>query len=296
MNAAKFFAVEIVDKFSRMAMLIFAGIILGSVLAVAFYNLVLQSFGWTLTLIVIYCVAFSLYVSYTNTKRKVTQVEIFKDHLGFVFKKKNEISTRAVLHYNDIKSYKISPLTDKKNSQKETPDPNGYSLRVFGFKTVIEKNDGEILEFQDSYSDGVLMYSPAYVYRMLDVKRYIPEFPLELVNFDSKKDVEDFKQQFSYYSENEANLPLLKNKKYCFCLIKYTLIFALIALIVGSAIAYILYNDLKDTQTALTLLWTVLGIIIAIIVPMYLFAFVTTVFGGKFNKYARNIIKAVICE
>ena len=198
MNTAKFFAVEIVDKVSRMAMLIFAGIILGSVLAVAFYNLILQSFGWTLILIVLYCVAFSIYVSFTNAKRKVSQVEIFKDHLAFVFKKKNEISSRAIVNYNDIKSYKISPLTDAKNLKKENPDKNKYSLRVFGFKTTIEKNDGQILEFQDSYSDGVLMYSPAYVYRMLDVKRYIPEFPLELVNFDSKKDVEDFDKQFEY--------------------------------------------------------------------------------------------------
>ncbi len=296
MNTAKFFAVEIVDKVSRMAMLIFAGIILGSVLAVAFYNLILQSFGWTLILIVLYCVAFSIYVSFTNAKRKVSQVEIFKDHLAFVFKKKNEISSRAIVNYNDIKSYKISPLTDAKNLKKENPDKNKYSLRVFGFKTTIEKNDGQILEFQDSYSDGVLMYSPAYVYRMLDVKRYIPEFPLELVNFDSKKDVEDFDKQFEYYTENENNLPLFKNKRYCLCLLKYTVIFAVIALLIGCAIAYILYYDLKDTQTALTMLWAVLGIIVAIVIPMYMFAFTTTVFGGKFNKYARNVIKTIIKE
>lgn len=296
MKADRFYVVEIVDKLSRMLMLMFAGIILGVVLALFYYNIFDPEIGATLTVIIIYCIVFSSYVSFTNAKRNVSKVEIFKDHLSFVFEKKNEISTRTNINYSDILEYKISPLSDKKNLKLENPDKNKFSLRVFGFKTTVKTKSGEELQFQDSYSDGVLIYSPAYVFRMLDIKRYIPDFPLVLENFDSEKDPEDFKYQFEYYEKNEKTLPFSKNKKYLKCLLKYTLIFTIIAAVIALVLSYMLYAAVKTPAVITALLWTTLGILIIMTVPSYVVALFTSFFGNIFNRKTRNIIQNIIKE
>ncbi len=115
MKADRFFTVEIVDKCSRMFMLLFAGIILGSVLALFFYNVICPQIDAMLILIAIYCCAFSTYVVVANARRKITKIDIFKDKLAFIFSQKNSISTKTELNYSDIKSYTVTPLTDKRN-------------------------------------------------------------------------------------------------------------------------------------------------------------------------------------
>lgn len=296
MKADRFFVVNIVDKFSRMFMLVFAGMVLGAVLALAYYNIFRPEIGSTLTLISVYCVIFICYVYVANSKRKITKVEIFKDHLSFIFAKKNEISTRQDINYSDIKSYKISSLTDKKNYNSANPDKDKYSLRVFGFETTIETNDGSILNFSDNSRDGVLIYSPTYIYRMLDVKRFVPNFPLELVNFDSKKDVENFKYQFDYYSLGGETLSVFKNKKYLICLFKYTLAFALIAVIVAGIIGYTLYIGLKNPGSFYMLIYATIKILLSIVIPMWIIAVLTSVIGAKLNRHAKNTIQSIITE
>ncbi len=296
MNADRFFAVDIVDKFSRAFMLLFAGITLGAVLAFGYYYIIMPSIGATIALISLYCILFASYVGFTNSKREISKVEIFKDRLSFVFEKKHEISKRKTVLFKDIKSYKISPLTDKKNSLKENPDINKFSLRVFGFKTTVELFDGETFSFQDSFSDGVLVYSPSYVYRMIDIKRFIPDFPLVLENFESEKEPENFKYQFKYYQELNENLSIFKNKRYLACLTKYTVIFAIIAAIIALVIAYIIWADFKDMSNALMMLYTTFGILVGIMVPMWLVAISTSFCGGKFNLKAKNIIEKIIKE
>lgn len=298
MKTDRFFVVEIVDKFSRMVMLFFAGLVLGAVLALGYYYVLEPSIGATVTFIAIYCAIFATYVAITNSLRKITKVEIFKDKLSFVFEKKNEISSRKDVYYNDIKSYKISPLTDKKNAAKENPDKDKYSLRVFGFKTDVELFNGEKITFQDSCSDGVLIYSPSYIYRMIDVKRFNPNFPLILENFESKKEPENFNYQFKYYEELNKNLSLFQNKRYLMCLIKYTLIFTLVvAVLSGTAIAACLYYKVLKSQADMFMfIYSTLGILVGILIPMWLVAGLTSLVGGKFNLKAKNTIEKIIKE
>lgn len=298
MKTDRFFVVEIVDKFSRMVMLFFAGLVLGAVLALGYYYILEPSIGATVTFIAIYCAVFATYVAVTNSLRKITKVEIFKDKLSFVFEKKNEISSRKDVYYNDIKSYKISPLTDKKNAKKEIPDKDKYSLRVFGFKTTVELNNGETIQFQDSYSDGVLIYSPSYIYRMIDVKRFNPSFPLVLENFESKKEPENFNYQFKYYEELNKNLSLFQNKRYLMCLVKYTLIFTIVVILLAALAiwACIHYKVLSSQNDLLMFIYSAIGILIGIIVPMWLVASLTSLVGGKFNLKAKNTIEKIIKE
>ncbi len=296
MKTDRFFAINIVDKCSRMFMLIFAGIILGAVLALAYYNIFSRQIGSTLILIAAYCVAFICYVTYTNAKRSAIKIEVFKDKLAFVFIKKHEISKRIVLEYSNIKSYKISAQSEKKTLNSSSANKNGYSLRVFGYNTKIETKDGQTIEFSDNSSDGVLIYSPAYVYRMLDVKRCVPDFPLILENFSSKKDAENFEYQFNYYDTTGETLSFFKNKKYMRCLFIYTFTFFVIAAIIAGAIAYPLYLGLQDAARVNMLLIFVAEILCAIVLPMWLIALFTSFFGGKCNRHAKNTIKEIITD
>lgn len=298
MNTDRFFVVEIVDKFSRAVMLFFAGLVLGAVLALGYYYILEPSIGATVAFLAVYCAVFATYVAITNSLRKITKVEIFKDKLSFVFEKKNEISSRKDVYYGDIKSYKISPLSDKKNLMKENPDKDKFSLRVFGFKTEVELNNGEKITFQDSCSDGVLIYSPSYIYRMIDVKRFNPNFPLILENFESKKEPENFNYQFKYYEELDKNLSIFQNKRYLLCLIKYTLIFTFVVVILSSAAiaACSYYKVLKSQTDMLMFIYSALGILIGILVPMWLVAGLTSFCGGKLNLKAKNTIKKIIKE
>lgn len=293
MKTDRFFVVDIVDKNSRMLMLLFAGITLGTVLAFAYYKLFGQSIGYTLLLVAIYCILFAFYVSFTGYKRKVSKVYILKNYLSFVFAKKHEISSRCDIGYNDIKSYQISPLSYSKD---DNFNKDKSSLRVFGFETIIETKDGRTLKFSDSKQDGVLIYSPNYVFRMIDLKRSMPDFPLNLVNFDSKKDVENFSLQFEYYLNTGKNLSLFKNKKYLKCILKYTLGLCLIAIITASIIAYVMYADLKASEIALSLICNTFKILLAIVVPMWLIVALSSFVGGKYNNKVSKIIKTIIEE
>ncbi len=298
MKTDRFFVVEIVDKFSRMVMLFFAGLVLGAVLALGYYYILEPSIGGTVSFLAIYCAIFVAYVSITNSMRKITKVEIFKDKLSFVFEKKNEISSRKDVYFSDIKSYKISPLSDKKNLKKEVPDKDKFSLRVFGFKTTVELNNGETIQFQDSCSDGVLIYSPSYIYRMIDVKRFNPAFPLILENFESKKEPENFNYQFKYYEELNTNLPLIKNKRYLLCLIKYTIVFTLVVVILASlAIWLCSYFKVLGSQADIYMfIYSATTILTGILIPMWLVAGLSSFCGGKFNSRAKNTIEKIIKE
>ena len=298
MKTDRFFVVEIVDKFSRMVMLFFAGLVLGAVLALGYYYILEPSIGATVAFIAVYCAVFAAYVAITNSLRKITKLEIFKDKLSFVFEKKNEISARKDVYFNDIKSYTISPLSDKKNLAKEIPDKDKFSLRVFGFKTKVELNNGETIEFQDSYSDGVLIYSPSYIYRMIDIKRFNPNFPLVLENFESKKEPENFNYQFKYYEELNKNLSLIKNKRYLACLVKYTLIFTLVTAILAMLAiwACLHFNVLGSKTDMYMFMYSALIILIGILVPMWLVASLTSLVGSKFNLKAKNTIEKIIKE
>lgn len=296
MNTDKFFSIAIVDRFSRMLMLLFAGITLGAVLALAYYIGFGARIDYTIIMVAIYCVLFSTYVSVSSSKRKVSKVEIFKEKLSFVFEKKWHISSRCDIKYSDIQEYKISPLSDKKNMALEAPNKDKFLMRVFGFQTKVKLKDGRELVFQDGYTDGVLMYSPSYIYRMLDVKRFIPDFPLVLENFDAKKDTEDFDKQFKYYLENEANLPLHMNKKYMLSLLKYTIMFVAIAIAIVLFIGCMINIGVRDEKTYLMFMWVCFGILASIMVPTYLVALGSSFFGGIVNKEKRNIIRTIIQE
>lgn len=296
MKTDRFYTVEIVNRISRTLMLFFEGLVLGSILSLGCYYVFKPPIELLITLIVIYCIIFGIYVAVTNSLRKVTKIEIFKDKLSFVFEKSNQISQRKDADFNDIKSYKISPLTYKKNLLSNNPDKEKFSLRAFGFMTNVELNNGEIITFRDSYSDGVLIYSPAYVYRMIDLKRFVPDFPLILENFESKKEPENFNFQFKYYEELNKNTPLIKNKRYLLHLIKYTIIFTVIAAAAALIISYTIYSGLNDKINALIFLYAVFAILACIVIPMWLIAFFTSYFGNIFNLKAKNIIEKIVKE
>lgn len=275
-------------------MLFFAGIILGCTLALGYYYIFNSDISATLLVIVIYCFIFGAYVVLTNSIRDTSKIEILKDKIAFIFEKKGKVSIRQEIPYSDIKEYKITPGTDKKNLALETPKKDKFSLRVFGFRTTVETKDGNKLEFKDSNLDGVLIYSPGYIYRMIDLKRFKPDFPLVLENFDSKKDSENFAYQFEYYKDNMKVLPLLKNKSCVKTLIIYTLAFILTAFVIASVIGYFLYKDFADLTKTLFFVWITLGIVVVVVAPTYLTSFLTPVIGGIVNKKAGNKIKEVL--
>ena len=296
MKTDRFYTIEIVNRISRTLMLFFEGLVLGSIISLGCYYVFRPPIELLITFIVIYCIIFGIYVAVSNSLRKIIKIEIFKDKLSFVFEKSNQISQRKDVNFHDIKSFKISPLTYKKNLLSNNPDKEKFSLRAFGFMTNVELNNGEIITFRDSYSDGVLIYSPAYVYRMIDLKRFVPDFPLILENFESKKEPENFNFQFKYYEELNKNTPLIKNKRYLLHLIKYTIIFAVIAAAAASIISYTIYSGLNDKINALIFLYAVFAILACIVIPMWLIAFFTSYFGNIFNLKAKNIIEKIVKE
>ncbi len=294
MKVENFYIIDTVDKFSRVIMFMFSGILLGAVLAFAYHNIFASGFGQTIIMIAFYCAIFLTYAFFANSRRQIQKVEIYKDKLAVICEKKNTISTRKEIYYSDIEKYDVSAGTDKKNQMKETPDKNRFSLRIFGQKTKITLKNNETIEFASNYKDGVLIYSPAYIYALIDLRRYLPDFPLVLDNFDSKKDPENFMLQFKYYEENEKVPCVCKNRAYLLGILKYTFVLAVISIFIAFLIAYIMYADLKNAAGAFNFVLAVLGIFLAVTVPVYLTAVLSVVLGNILNKQAREKIKSVI--
>ena len=133
---------------------------------------------------------------------------------------------------------------------------------------------------------------------MIDVKRFNPNFPLVLENFESKKEPENFNYQFKYYEELNKNLSLFQNKRCLMCLVKYTLIFTIVVILLAALAiwACIHYKVLSSQNDLLMFIYSAIGILIGIIVPMWLVAGLTSLVGGKFNLKAKNTIEKIIKE
>ncbi len=294
MKADNFFVIEVVDKLSRIFILMFAGIILGAVVGLAFHYGFRADIVKTLGMLILYYVIFTSYVFVTNTRRRFSSIEIYKDRLALISQEAGQVCERKEIYYDEIKLYKISSLSDKKTLELQNPNRDKFSLREFGYSTLIETQDGEKIEFATKKSDGVLIYSPAYVYRMLDVKRCVKDFPLVLERFDSRRDTEDFDAQFRYYDENEKNLSLWKNENYITSLLKYTVFFVSIAILVALFIAYIMWADIKDQESAMKLLTATFSLLFTVTALMYLVASMSSFFGGIVNRINGKKIKSVI--
>lgn len=90
-------------------MLFFAGLVLGAVLALGYYYILEPSIGATVTFIAIYCAVFATYVAVTNSLRKITKVEIFKDKLSFVFEKKMKFHQEKMFITTTLNLTKFHP-------------------------------------------------------------------------------------------------------------------------------------------------------------------------------------------
>ncbi len=296
MNTDRFYIVEIADKFSRMVMLLFAGIILCTVLLLAYYIAFDAKIGAAVSVIMVFIALYCSYISITNYKRQNVNVRIFKDKIEISKETKSSYSTTESINYSDISEYKISPLTDKDNAKLVVPDKDKFSLRIYGFKTTITTKDGNKTTFEDNKKDGILIYSPAYVYRMIDLKRYVKDFPLVLENFETKKDYENFKKQFEYYMENERNLPVYKNGSYLLSLLKYTVCFIVLAFAISYLVVCFMNLDFSDMQTISLFIQLAVGIFIIVMFPSYIIAILSSIFGGLVNRRARFAIKSVLVD
>lgn len=294
MKTDKFYLVSTTDKLSRMLMLVFTGIILGTVIARTCYDLLNPVIDIMLGVIALFSVFFTFYMFFTSIKKSSTNVAIFKDGLSFIISKRDELPTRTDIEFSDIKSLKISPQTTKKNLSLEEPDPDKFFLRAFGYRTVVELNNGEKYEFSDSKTDGVLMYSPAYIYRMLDVKKMLPSLNLELCYFNSKNDNEDFLHQFDYYAENGKCLPLCKNKKYIVSLLQYTALFFASAFIISSFVSVSLSMGLNNYDATGTVMLDMFKTFVAIIIPMWALAYTIAFYGSRRNEEAQKVIYTLL--
>lgn len=290
MKTDKFYAVSTTDKLSRMLMLVFTGIILGTVIARTCYDLLNPVIDIMLGVIALFSVLFTFYMFFTSIKKSSTCIEIFKEGLSFVITKKDEFPTRTTVQFSDIKLMKISPQTTRKNLSLDEPDPDKFFLRAFGYRTLVELNNGEKYEFSDSKTDGVLMYSPAYIYRMLDVKKMLPSLKLELSYFDSKNDNEDFLHQFDYYAEHGKCLPLYKNKKYIISLLQYTALFFASAFIISSFVSVSLSFGLNNYEAIGSVMIDMFKTFVAIIIPMWALAYTIAFYGSRRNEEAQKAI------
>ena len=293
MKTDKFLEISTTDKLSKMLMLVFTGVILGTVIARTFYDLVTPVIDITLGVIALFCVLFAFYMFFTGIKKSSTKIAIFKDYISFISLKKNCLPTRTDVGYSDIKSIKISPQATKRDMEKGETDVNKFSLRIFGYKTVVESLNGDVYEICDSKTDGVLMYSPTYIYRMLDIKKHVPNLNLELVNFNSKNDSEDFETQFKYYEENGTTLSLLKNKKYVVSLLQYTALFLVLSLAISTVVSSILYYGLHSPATAYAVMGNTIRTFAAVVVPMWALAYTVSFYGARRNDDARVAIDKI---
>lgn len=269
----------------------FSAIFLGAVLAFAIYKIFhITAFEAIFAYAIFYAI-FSFYALITNLKNGVYKVFLFKEHLSVTVFKQNGISCIQNVAYDDIKSYKISPLVIDK-----TPlfCKVKSKFRNFGYTTKIETKNDEVIEFSNSKKDGILMYSPNYVYRMLDLKRLIPDFPLELVGFDSDADIEGFNYQFDFYLENGENLPLHKNKVYLKNIFKYSFKFSLCAMILALILSSLLYLILSAKTTAILLFIFTLKASVALIILALVTILMICYSEAFYNKNVSKAIKDVV--
>ena len=315
MNTDKFYTAETTDKMSKILMPVLTGVILGAVIIRAHYDVFNPIIDSSLGLTALYCVCYTFYMFFKSAKNSSTSICLFKDYLSVVIAKKGGEKTRTDIAYSDISAYKIMPRVNLNNlisinseSNKLLANPiiakiwvilhkicfNKFLLRPYGFKTIIELKDGQVFEFSDSKTDGVLIYSPGYVYRMLDLKRYKTDFPLELLEFDSKKDIEGFKEQFDYYDKEGKSLKLWKNKRYLASLLLYTALFGLFSFLIASVVAYTIWSHAGNESLAKLELTYTLETFAAIVIPMWYLALTVNIFGAERNKRAQSEIKNII--
>lgn len=294
MNTDRFYVVETTDKMSKILMPVLTGVILGAVLIRAHYDFFNPIIDTSLGLTALYCVSYTFYMFFKSMKRSSTEVELLKNYLSVVLTDTKGNKTRTDIGYDNIKSYTISPNWNRNKKDEGEVKKENCLLRPFGYKTTIELKNGEKFVFQDSKSDGVLIYSPAYVYRMIDLKRFKPDFPLEVVNVDSKKDIEGFNAQFSYYRENQKSLKLWKNKRYMKSLWLYTILFGFFAFLIAAAVSYTIWKSVNNESFAIIMLSCTLKTFAAIVIPMWYLAITVNIFGSERNDRARAQIKEII--
>lgn len=294
MKADRFFIVDTVDKLSKMFMLVFVGVVLGTVLVRTYYDFLNPTVDSIIGVIALYCVLFTFYMYFSGLRKKTVKVALFKDYVSVILASKGGISERKDIAYSDIKAYKVYAQTNKTNAMLENPNKDKYTLRAYGYKTVIETKDGEIFEFSNSRDDGVMIYSPAYIYALIDLKRYYPDFNLELINFDSNRDTEDFSYQFEYYEKNEKCLQLWQNKTYMLSLMQYTILFCAFAFLVAAVVSHALYREYGNISGATAVIIATLKTLFAIVVPMWSLALTVSVYGSKRNDRARTEIKEIL--
>ena len=294
MKTDRFFAVNTVDKLSKMFMLVFVGVVLGTVIVRTYYDFLAPSVDSIIGVIALYCVLFTFYMYFSALKKSSTKIAFFKDYISIILTKKDLLPVRIDIAYDDIKSYKVYAQTNARNAESANPDKDKYALRAYGYKTVIEKNDGSIIEFKDSRADGVLIYSPAYIYSLIDVKRFRPSFNFEYIDFDSNKDTEDFYHQFEYYEKHEKNLQLWQNKTYMLSLIEYTILFFVFAFLVAAVVSYFLYMQYGNVNASSGVIISSVRTLVSIILPMWALALTVSLYGNIRNKSAREDIKEIL--
>lgn len=291
MKADRYFIVSTIDKLSKMFMLVFVGVVLGTVLIRTYYDFFAPDVDTILGLSALYCVFFVFYMYFSNKQKSSTHVAFFKDYLSVILTKKNSFKQRTDIAYSDIKSYKVSLKGAEKNKNKEKS-----TFRAFGYKTLVETYGGQQFEFCDSKEDGVLIYSPAYIYALLDVKRFRPDFNLEFENFEFNRDVEDFNYQFKYYEAEGKSLQLWKNRTYLLSLLQYTVLFCVFAFLIAAIVSYAVFHEYHNIYTASQIILSALKTLAAIVIPMWTLAFVVSIYGGRANMTAQNILKEILCS
>lgn len=292
MSTDKFFSIDTTDRISRVLMTVFTGIVLGVVLVRILYSMINPPIDLILGVIALYSVFFALYMYFSEIKKTAVKVAFFKDYLSIILKKGNGISERKDIAYSNIKSYTVYAIESKEikvlwHTFKKKP-----SFRTYGYKTVIEMNDGEIFEFKNvKKTDGAIIYSPAYIYALYDVKRYYPSFNLEFVGFETKKDFEGIDYQMTYYQKTGKTPKVWENKKYMKSLTEYTFWFFVAAVIV---VLLVIFKDKANQVSILAVTYSSLRALFAIVIPMWSLAVTVSICGGKRNEFAQNEIKNVI--
>ena len=294
MSTDKFFSIDTTDRISKMLMTVFTGIVLGVVLIRILYSLLNPPIDFVLGVMALYAIFFALYMYFSEIKKTAVKVAFFKDYLSIILKKGNGISERKDIAYSNIKSYTVYAIESKEikvlwHTFKKRP-----SFRTYGYKTVIETNDGEVFEFKNvKKTDGAIIYSPAYIYALYDVKRYYPSLNLEFIGFDSKKDFEGINYQMTYYQKTGKTPNVWENKKYMKSLAEYTFWFFIATVIV---VLLVIDRDKTSQVSIMAVTFSSLRALFAIVIPMWALAATVSICGGKRNEFAQNQIKKVIQE
>ena len=87
MKTDRFYAVDTVDRLSKMFMLVFVGVVFGTVIVRTYYDFLNPTVDAVIALIAIYCVLFTFYMYFSGKKKSSTKIAFFKDYISIILTK-----------------------------------------------------------------------------------------------------------------------------------------------------------------------------------------------------------------